>query len=79
MKNIKRIALAVGVSALPFLAFADTAFGTSTAVTTVTTLIGDVALIIGGVIATLLSLYAALVGLGWGTRKFKQYVSGRKF
>lgn len=75
---IKKIAITVGASFLPMLAFAD-AFSTSTAPTVVGSLISDVALVIGGVVGTILGLYAALVGLGWGVRKFKHYVSGRKF
>jgi len=78
MNKIKAIGLGLGASMLiPFLSYAQ--FSTSTAITTVTTSITDVALIIAGVIAAILGLWAALTGLGWGMRKFKHYVSGRKF
>jgi len=35
--------------------------------------------IIAGVIAAILTLLAGLLGLGWGVRKFKQKISGKKF
>jgi len=54
-------------------------FSTTTAVTTVTDLITNLALVIGGVVGAILALYAGLLGLGWGVRKFRQYISGRKF
>jgi len=40
---------------------------------------GEVALIIGGTIAGILSLLAGLTGLGWAVRKYRHYVAGRKF
>lgn len=60
------------------VALADT-FGTSTVPSIMTGFIGDVAVIIGIVVAAVLGLLAALLGLGWGVRKFKAYVSGKKF
>lgn len=78
---IKKIALrvsSVGLLALPFLAQASE-FGTSTAPTVIGAMITDVATVIGAVVGTILGVYAGLVGLGWGVRKFKHYVSGRKF
>ena len=68
----------VGVVATCSYALADT-FGTSTAPTLVNGLIGDVAVIIGAVVGAILGLLAALLGLGWGLRKFKHYITGRKF
>jgi len=84
MNKIQKIAIASGaaistVMAFAPMAFAQTAFGTSTAATTITSLVGDVALIIGTVLGVILGLVAALMGLGWGIRKFRQYVSGKKF
>jgi len=76
--------LSVGVVALGAMlgsvavASAD-AFGTSTAITSVTTLQNDVAVIIGGVVVGILSLLAALMGLGWGVKKFRHYITGKKF
>ncbi len=67
-----------GVVATCSYAFADT-FGTSTAPTLVNGLIGDVAVIIGAVVASILGLLAALLGLGWGVKKFRHYITGRKF
>jgi hypothetical protein len=67
-----------GVIATGSYAFADT-FGTSTAPTLVNSLVGDVAVIIGAVVGAILGLLAALLGLGWGIRKFKHYITGRKF
>lgn len=55
------------------------AFGTSTAAGHVTQLSGDVALIIGAVIVSILGLLAALLGLGFGVNRFRKYVTGKKF
>lgn len=68
----------VGAFLLPVVAYAQT-FGTSTAPTLVIDMIADVAVIIGAVVAVILGLYAALLGLGWGVKKFRQYITGRKF
>lgn len=54
-------------------------FATTTAITTTSDLITNVGLVIAGVVAAILALYAALVGLGWGVRKFTKWVGGRKF
>lgn len=54
-------------------------FNATTAQSEIITFIGILALIIGGVVATILALLAALIGLGWGVRKFKKWVSGGKF
>jgi len=54
-------------------------FSTSTAPTVYNQFQSDVALIIGTVVGGLLGLMGALIGLGWATRKFKHYISGRKF
>jgi len=54
-------------------------FSTSTAVTSALGLTTDVGTIIGGTVGAILGLLAALLGLGWAVRKFKQKVSGRKF
>jgi len=35
--------------------------------------------VIGDNVPTILVLLAALIGLGWGVRKFMKWVSGRKF
>lgn len=64
---------------MPFISIAEAAYSTSTAVTDVNTAIGAVGDTIGGVVPTILVLLAALIGLGWGVRKFKAHVSGRKF
>jgi len=39
----------------------------------------DLGIIIAAVVATLLTGYVALLGLGWGVRHFKKYISGKKF
>jgi len=54
-------------------------FATSTAITSITSFISDLGLVIAGVVASILGLLAALVGLGWGVRKFLKWVGGRKF
>jgi len=86
MKN-KLIKIASGASVttaglylmLANIASAQSAFGTSTASTIYNQFQTDVALIIGTVIGGLLALMGALIGLGWAQRKFKHYISGRKF
>jgi hypothetical protein len=72
------VGVIAGVIATCSYALADT-FGTSTAPTLVNGLVGDVAVIIGAVVGAILGLLAALLGLGWGIRKFKNYITGRKF
>jgi len=62
---------------LPMLAHAQ--YATSSAVTDVNNVIADVGSTIGGVVPTILVLLAALIGLGWGVRKFMRHVSGKKF
>lgn len=54
-------------------------FSTSTAITSATTLVSDVSTIIGGTVGVILSLLAALLGLGWAVRKFRSKISGKKF
>jgi len=57
----------------------NSGYSTSTAASAVTTNIADVGATIGAVVPTILLLMAALIGLGWGVRKFRQHVSGKKF
>jgi len=83
MKNrIAKVVASVGAAALGLVvssvAYAAE-FSTSTAPTLVNQTITDVAVIIGAVIGSILGLLAALLGLGWGIRKFKAYITGRKF
>lgn len=54
-------------------------FSTSTAITSATTLVSDVSTIIGGTVGVILSLLAALLGLGWAVRKFRSKIAGKKF
>jgi len=83
MKNkiVRGASVLAGLSTLAIasMASAQTAFGTSTAPTVYNAFQSDVALIIGTVVGGLLALMGALIGLGWATRKFKHYISGRKF
>jgi len=83
MKNVfqKGTAIILGFGAMAGTALVahGQAFSTTTAVTTITSMISDTALIIGGVIVAILALYTALVGLGWGKRKFSKHVTGKKF
>lgn len=82
MKNIYKIASGASVLAtllVANIANAQSAFGTSTASSIYLVFQLEVALIIGTVVGGILSLMGALIGLGWATRKFKHYVSGRKF
>jgi len=82
--KIKKIAITasgvlVGASVLALTASADTGFGTTTAVTATNGLILDVSLIIAGVVTGILGLLAALMGLGWGVKSFRKYITGKKF
>lgn len=51
-------------------------FDTTLAVQEVMGMITDVSLIVAGVVSVILGLVAALVGLGWGIRKFLSWVMG---
>ena len=53
-------------------------FSTALALTLALTLGSQFGLIIGGVIGGILLLLASLMGLGWGTRKFKEKMLGRQ-
>jgi len=83
MKNIfARISGVVTALALTVMASAVTyasELSTSTAISAVNALKTDVGLTMGEVITGILGLLAALIGLGWGVRKFMRWVSGRKF
>lgn len=83
MKNILRrvrdASVLISASILVPMIAHGAEFGTSTASTVYTQFQSDVAIIIGAVVGGLLALMGALIGLGWATRKFKHYVSGRKF
>jgi thiol:disulfide interchange protein len=79
MSKIYKVVGAISAVALmPFMAFAQE-FGTTTAVTSVTSMISSLAVIIGALVGVILGLWAALVGLGWGVRKVKAYITGKKF
>jgi len=54
-------------------------YSTTTAAAAVTGLVSDVGSQFSTIIPVILVLLAALIGLGWGVRKFKAHVSGRKF
>jgi len=54
-------------------------YSTSTAVTDQNALVADVGSTLQGEIPVILALLAALIGLGWGVRKFMRHVSGKKF
>lgn len=78
IRKISSVVAALAVVVLPSLASAQE-FSTSTAETTVTGLIADISVIIAAVVTSIVGLYAALIGLGWGKRKIQQHVTGRKF
>lgn len=54
-------------------------FTVSLATTVALLLASQFGLVIGAVAGIILALLGALMGLGWGTRKFMSKVSGRKF
>jgi len=58
---------------------AEAQYSTTTAAAAVVQNINDVGATIGAVVPTILLLMAALIGLGWGVRKFRKHVSGKKF
>jgi len=51
-------------------------FDTTMATSEILNLILNISLVVTGVIAAILGLLAALVGLGWGIRKFLSWVTG---
>jgi len=75
--GIGSVVTAALVGLTPMVAAAQ--YSTTTAAANVNTAISDVGATIGQVVPTILVLLAALIGLGWGVRKFKSHVSGRKF
>jgi len=75
--KIAGLTMAVLAAATPFVAAAQ--YSTTTAAANVNTAISDVGATIGQIVPVILVLLAALIGLGWGVRKFKAHVSGRKF
>jgi len=73
------VSLAVLGVTLASAAHAQSAFGTTTAATSINDLTSAVAVIIGAVIGAILTLLAGLMGLGWGKRKVQGHITGRKF
>jgi len=79
MKIAKSIGMAVvGFALVPALAFAQQ-LSTSTVPTVVNNVTSDVSQIVYQVIGGILALMVALLGLGWGVRRVKRYITGRKF
>lgn len=82
MNKIQKIASGFGAF-VASLALVTVSFGaelsTSTAPGLVNGLITDVATIIGAVVVAILGLLGALMGLGWGVKKFRAYITGKKF
>lgn len=77
--NKIQIAKVVGVVSAfvaPMFAFAD-GFGTSTIGATIAGLILDFGLIVAAVLAGILGLWVAFVGLGWAIAKLKKYGTGK--
>jgi len=54
-------------------------FATSTAISSITSLVTDLGLVFASVVGVILALWASLVGLGWGISKVRRYIAGRKF
>jgi len=54
-------------------------YATTSAITSLTSLFGDVGVLLTAVIATILAGAVALLGLGFGWRHLKKYITGRKF
>lgn len=55
------------------------AFGTSTAVNILGVAVSNFAVLALAIAASLVGIFNTLLALGWAIRKFRRYVSGRKF
>jgi len=75
----KKIGIALGsfLGLAPLAAFAQ--YSTSTAASQVDTVTNGVGAMFAQNIPTMLVIMIALIGLGWGVRKFQKHVSGKKF
>jgi len=62
-----------------FIATAHAQYSTSTAAASVDTVTNGVGAMFAQNIPVMLVIMIALIGLGWGIRKFQRHVSGRKF
>jgi len=58
---------------------ANAQYSTSTAAASVDTVTNGVGSMFAQNIPVMLVIMIALIGLGWGIRKFQKHVSGRKF
>jgi len=58
---------------------ANAQYSTSTAAASVDTVTNGVGSMFAQNIPVMLVIMIALIGLGWGVRKFQKHVSGRKF
>lgn len=61
------------------IATANAQYSTSTAAANVDTVTNGVGAMFAQNIPVMLAVMIALIGLGWGVRKFQKHVSGRKF
>lgn len=61
------------------VATANAQYSTTTAAASVDTVTNGVGSMFAQNIPTMLVIMIALIGLGWGVRKFQKHVSGRKF
>jgi len=61
------------------IATANAQYSTSTAAAQVDTVTNGVGSMFAQNIPVMLIIMIALIGLGWGIRKFQRHVSGRKF
>jgi len=61
------------------IAVAHAQYSTTTAAASVDTVTNGVGTMFAQNIPVMLVIMIALIGLGWGIRKFQKHVSGRKF
>lgn len=54
-------------------------WGVASSTEVLATLAVNLGIIIAATVSVILTGYAALLGLGWGVRHFKRYISGKKF
>jgi len=67
------------INALFGVSTAYAQYSTTTAAANVDTVVNGVGSMFAQNIPVMLVIMIALIGLGWGVRKFQKHVSGRKF
>jgi len=79
MKHLYKVAAFVGTFSIASFAYADGMWDATTTVSQLTTSFADIGTIFAYAIGAILLAWAGLVGLGFGLRKARKYVTGRHF